>query len=105
MVLLCDLWAALTASCRVRSLEGQVTDLQKEATRLLRSLDIQKEEAAKQAAHAKRRHDELSKQGETSQTELTSLRNVVKQFSDYDEIKRELEIMKVCRLAYTGGHG
>ena len=102
---LCDLCTVLTGCCRVRSLEGQVTDLQKEATRLLRSLDIQKEEAAKQAARAKRRHDELSKQGETSQTELTSLRNVVKQFSDYDEIKRELEIMKVDGLAYICGLG
>lgn len=31
-------------------------------------------------------------------TELTNLRQKLAQYSDYDEIKRELDIMKVCPL-------
>lgn len=80
---------------RVRGLESQIADLQTEAERLLRSLDVQKEDAKRQAEASQKKEEELSKSNATWKAELESLREKVKGFSDYDEIKRELEIMKV----------
>lgn len=80
---------------KVKSLELQISDLQSEAERLLRSLDLQKIEAERQKDLANKREQELSKNSETSKAELESLREKVRQYSDYDEVKRELEIMKV----------
>lgn len=80
---------------KVKSLELQISDLQSEAERLLRSLDLQKEEAEKQKALALKREQDLNKSSEASKAELDSLREKVQQYSDYDEVKRELEIMKV----------
>lgn len=80
---------------KVKSLEMQIADLQSEAERLLRSLDLQKEEAERQKDQASKREKELSKSSEATRAELETLREKVKQYSDYDEVKRELEIMKV----------
>lgn len=79
------------------TLETQVADLQSEASRLLRSLDSQKEEAASHRADAQRKLDELARTAEARANEAEGLRERVRQFHDYDEIKRELEIMKVRR--------
>lgn len=81
---------------KVKSLEMQISDLQSEAERLLRSLDLQKEEAERQKDQAAKREQDLSKSSEAAKAELDTLREKVKQYSDYDEVKRELEIMKVC---------
>lgn len=90
---------ALTGAYRsVRSLESQNSELQTEASRLLRLLELQKEESQNQAAAAQKQHDDLAKNTETWQSELQSLRAKVKQFDDYDEIRRELEIMKVIKI-------
>lgn len=83
---------------KVKSLEQQIADLQSEAERLLRSLDLQKEEAEKQKQLALKREQDLTKNSETSKAELDNLREKVQQYSDYDEVKRELEIMKVRSL-------
>lgn len=87
----------LTSICtRIRALDSQVSDLQSEASRLLRSLDLQKEESQRLAQSATNKQEELEKNNKAWKAELESLRIKVKSYSDYDEIKRELEIMKVC---------
>lgn len=83
---------------KVKGLELQISDLQSEAERLLRSLDMQKEDAERQQSEAQKREQDLNKSTEASKIELDHLREKVKQYSDYDEVKRELEIMKVRKL-------
>ena len=80
---------------KVRSLENQVADLQSEASRLLCSLDLQKDEAAKREEDSRKRLGEANAGQTKAQGEVDHLREKVRQFADYDEIKRELEIMKV----------
>lgn len=81
----------------VEALEIQVVDLQTESTRLLRSLDLQKDEAAREAASTSRKVKELSRENVAGEEEITTLKQKLKQFADYDEVKRELDIMKVSR--------
>ena len=85
----------LSAERRIRMLDSQISDLQSEASRLLRSLDLQKEESRRQSSSAQKEQEDFAKTGAAWKSELDSLRARVKQYSDYDEIKRELEIMKV----------
>ena len=85
----------------VESLETQVVDLQTESTRLLRSLDTQKEESSREVAVTSRKVEELSRENAAGEKEITTLKQKLKQFADYDEVKRELDIMKVsCRALY-----
>ena len=79
----------------VTALEAQIADLQTEATRLIRSLDSQKDATDQQAKAAAKRVDELTKEVEVKTKEIEMYKARLKQFADYDEIKRELEIMKV----------
>jgi homeobox protein cut-like len=83
---------------KVKALEAQISELQSEAERFMRSLESQKEETEKLRTQAEKRQAELVKESEASKSELESLREKVKQYSDYDEVKRELEIMKVYQL-------
>ena len=80
---------------RVRTLESQISEQQSEATRLLRSLELQKEEAARKEDEWNRTRKDAAAESEKARAELAGLREKVQHFSDYDEIKRELEIMKV----------
>jgi predicted RNase H-like nuclease (RuvC/YqgF family) len=48
-----------------------------------------------------RRIEELEREVGQKQAEIEQLRGKAKQYVDYDEIKRELEIMKVCRVYLT----
>lgn len=84
---------------RVKTLESQITELEAEASRLLRTLDSLKESKAEVEQAAKKRAEETAKEISTQSAEIENLKSKVKQFGDYDEIKRELEIMKVrlCR--------
>ena len=99
----------LIARNRVKTLETQITELEAEASRLLRALDGMKEAKAEGENAERRRVEERAKEMATQvgtptgrsitlmwqAAEIESLKVKVKQFSDYDEIKRELEIMKV----------
>lgn len=76
-------------------LESQISDLQTEASRLIRSLDEQKDLAEKERKEVGRKVDELTKEKTAKAKEVEELKERVKQFADYDEVKRELEIMKV----------
>lgn len=80
---------------KVRSLENQVADLQSEASRLMRSMDLQKEEASRREQESTKRFNDANASQSRAETEAASLREKVRHFADYDEVKRELEIMKV----------
>jgi homeobox protein cut-like len=79
----------------VTVLESQISDLQTEASRLIRLLDEQKDLADKERKEVGRKVDELTKEKTAKAKEVEDLKERVKQFADYDEVKRELEIMKV----------
>lgn len=102
--------ATLIPHRRVKSLESQISELEAEASRLLRALDSSKEAKAEVGRTERRKADEAAKElasqvrgfpfgatrlMATQVGEIESLKVKVKQYSDYDEIKRELEIMKV----------
>ncbi|KDE07672.1 homeobox protein cut like-protein [Microbotryum lychnidis-dioicae p1A1 Lamole] len=84
---------------RVSQLEAQVSDLQTEASRLMRSLEQQKEVNEKDRSVSQKEVDDLIKDREIKAQEIESLKERVRQFDDYDEIKRELEIMKYVEFA------
>lgn len=76
-------------------LESQITDLETEASRLIRSLDTQKELLETERASSSKRIEALEKDQVEKDREIESCRDRLKQFGDYDELRRELEIMKV----------
>jgi len=80
---------------RVKQLEDQVAELEAEASRLLRAHDQVKEAKAEEERAAKKRLDDAARESANQVAEIDNLRAKVKQYADYDEIKRELEIMKV----------
>jgi homeobox protein cut-like len=90
------------ANCtRVKQLEDQVTELEAEATRLLRAHDQVKEAKAEELRAVQKRADDAAREGSNQAAEIDNLRTKVKQYADYDEIKRELEIMKVSKANCT----
>ncbi|KAI9633995.1 CASP C terminal-domain-containing protein [Dioszegia hungarica] len=84
---------------RVKTLESQITDLESEASRLLRALDSAKEAKSDVERTEKKRADEAAKELAVQAAEIEHLRTRVKEFADYDEIKRELEIMKYVEFS------
>lgn len=79
----------------MKNLESQISELESEASRLLKALEQVKEAKAESEQSLRRKTDEAEKELAKQNGEIETLREKVKQFSDYDEIKRELEIMKV----------
>jgi len=59
-------------------------------------LDSIKEAKAESERELKKKAEDSAKEIANLSTEIEGLKVKVKQFGDYDEIKRELEIMKVC---------
>jgi homeobox protein cut-like len=87
----------------VAVLETQIVDLQNESSRLLRSLDSQKEETNKIKAVGSKSIEELERAKSLAQSQVESLKSRMLLYVDYDEIKRELDIMKVrCSLPLSG---
>lgn len=84
-----------TLTTRVKAQEDQIAELEAEASRLLRALDQAKEGRAEAERAEKRRAEEAARELANQTAEIENLRSKAKQYSDYDEIKRELEIMKV----------
>ncbi|KAK4054374.1 hypothetical protein OIO90_003607 [Microbotryomycetes sp. JL221] len=84
---------------RVIVLETQVSDLQAEATRLITALDEQKATARAERGKSERKVDDLTKDKAARIQEIEELRQRLKQYADYDELKRELEIMKYVEFA------
>ncbi|KAF8307009.1 hypothetical protein DL93DRAFT_2119954 [Clavulina sp. PMI_390] len=84
---------------KVKSLESQITEHETEAGRLLRLIEVQKETASTAEASTKRRLEEAARELTSRTIELDTLRTRLRQYHDYDEIKRELEIMKYVEFA------
>ena len=64
----------------------------------MRTLEQSKSERERIESESSKRRDDVERELTTIKNELESARAKVKLYADYDEIKRELEIMKV-------GHG
>ncbi|KAK4694877.1 homeobox protein cut-like, partial [Phenoliferia sp. Uapishka_3] len=87
------------SASRVEALESQITDLQSEASRLIRSLDTSKETTDKERKELEKRVEELEKEVEMNLKEVEGYKERMKLYADYDETKRELEIMKFVEFA------
>lgn len=88
----------LTTNCRVSLMETQISDLQTEASRLIRSLESQKDASDLASKEVRKKVDELVRERDGVSKDLETLRHKIALYADYDEIKRELEIMKVRPL-------
>ncbi|KAJ7045771.1 CASP C terminal-domain-containing protein [Mycena alexandri] len=86
-------------SDRVKSLEAQVADLEAESERLSRVLETQKQAASDAEYAGQKKTEELLRDIQTKSTEIDQFKQRLKQYGDYDEIKRELEIMKYVEFA------
>ena len=101
----------LSSHDRVAALEQEISNLTSESERLARVLEAQKRAGTEVEENLKRSIDQLNKDLSSKvrlyllpcehtlksyQTaEADNLKQALGQYSDYDEIKRELEIMKV----------
>ncbi|KAJ7091199.1 CASP C terminal-domain-containing protein [Mycena epipterygia] len=86
-------------SDRVKSLESQVADLETESERMSRALEAQKQAASDAELTGHKKAEELSRDIQKKAAEIDQLKQRLKQYGDYDEIKRELEIMKYVEFA------
>ncbi len=75
--------------------EIRIADLESETDRLSQALEAQKFATEAAQAAASKRVEELGREVQKKAAEVDQLKTKLKQYSDYDEIKRELEIMKV----------
>lgn len=97
----------------VQALEAQIADLESEAESLSRSVEAHKLNASEIDLAGQKKIEDLSREVQKKvtqvpffrfeylfisfqSTEADQLRTKLKQLGDYDEIKRELAIMKVC---------
>jgi len=83
---------------RTKRLEAQLADSESECARLLRTLDQAKAERERVETESAKRKEEVERELTKTKNELDTARSKIKLYADYDEIKRELEIMKVRRL-------
>ncbi|MBW0526833.1 hypothetical protein O181_066548 [Austropuccinia psidii MF-1] len=84
---------------RIQALEAQILELQNETTRLLSTLEAQKQTISQAREERTKLEAEYKKQVNKLEQEIITLRKRVSQYSDYDEIKRELEIIKYVEFA------
>ncbi|KAG7098747.1 hypothetical protein E1B28_000657 [Marasmius oreades] len=87
------------SSEKVKSLENQVTSLEAETERLSRALDIQRRTAEEVEVSSNKKLQETMREIERKVAEVGNLKNRIRKYHDYDEIKRELEIMKYVEFA------
>ncbi|KIM45231.1 hypothetical protein M413DRAFT_441914 [Hebeloma cylindrosporum] len=86
-------------SDRVKSLESQITELENETETLSQSIEAQKCRTMEAEAAGRKRVDDLSKELQKKALEIEQLRTKLKHLGDYDEIKRELGIMKYVEFS------
>lgn len=91
--------------CSVELLEAQISDLQSEASRLIRSLDAQTEKGEREQREGAKKVEELVREKEVRVKEVEGLKERLRQYADYDEVKRELEIMKVRTSRFSSFEG
>ncbi|KAK0485802.1 CASP C terminal-domain-containing protein [Armillaria novae-zelandiae] len=86
-------------SDRAKSLQAQVTEYEAELERTTQTLEAQKGAASELEAHIKKTSDDFAKEIQKKASEIDTLKNRLKQYNDYDEIKRELDIIKYVEFA------
>ncbi|KAG6920313.1 hypothetical protein DXG01_005082 [Tephrocybe rancida] len=86
-------------SDRVKSLETQIAGLEGESEHMSRALEAQKALTSQAEAAAAKKTDELTKEIQKKVGEVDQFKQKLKQYANYDEIKRELEIMKFVEFA------
>ncbi|KAH9839474.1 CASP C terminal-domain-containing protein, partial [Rhodofomes roseus] len=79
---------------RIKEFEAKVTELESETDQLSRALDAQKLATADAKATVTKKAEESARELQKKSAEIDQLRAKLKQYNDYDEVKRELEIMK-----------
>ncbi|KZT72124.1 hypothetical protein DAEQUDRAFT_723291 [Daedalea quercina L-15889] len=79
---------------RIKEFEAKVAELESETDQLSRALDAQKLATADANTAAAKKAEETARELQRKSAEIDQLRTKIKQYNDYDEIKRELEIMK-----------
>ncbi|CEL60960.1 Protein CASP OS=Saccharomyces cerevisiae (strain ATCC 204508 / S288c) GN=COY1 PE=1 SV=2 [Rhizoctonia solani AG-1 IB] len=79
---------------RTQALEAQLAESDAEAQRLRVTFEELKRSTSETIAAAEKKIAELEKESGTKVTEIDNLKIRLKQYADYDEIKRELGIMK-----------
>ncbi|GJE95498.1 CASP C terminal-domain-containing protein [Phanerochaete sordida] len=87
------------SSERLKELQVKVTELESETDRLSHALEVQKAATLEAQAKAQKQAEEITRDLQKKSSEADQLRQKLKQYSDYDEIKRELEIMKYVEFA------
>ncbi|KAF9482164.1 hypothetical protein BDN70DRAFT_919353 [Pholiota conissans] len=87
------------SSERVNALEKQIADLEVETDTLSRSIEAQKQKTLDVEALGQKKVEDLTKELHKKSLEVDQLRLKLKELDDYDEIKRELEIMKYVEFS------
>ncbi|KAJ8588870.1 hypothetical protein M405DRAFT_819013 [Rhizopogon salebrosus TDB-379] len=83
------------SSERVRSLTTRLSELESECTRLEGALDAVRGTAVR----AEERTTEKAREADSARAEVDALKTKMKRYADYDEVKRELEILKYVEFA------
>ncbi|KAJ8522451.1 hypothetical protein ONZ45_g966 [Pleurotus djamor] len=79
---------------RTKTLESQLSQLEAELERISISTESQKAQFSELEVTSSKRVAELSKELQKKISDIDQMKLRLKQYADYDEIKRELEIMK-----------
>ncbi|KZT26663.1 hypothetical protein NEOLEDRAFT_1090011 [Neolentinus lepideus HHB14362 ss-1] len=79
---------------RVQSLEEQISSLEAETERLARSLDAQREATEEVQREARKKVEAIQREMESQEAEVRRLKGRLEEMKDYDEVKRELDILK-----------
>ncbi|KXN91033.1 Protein CASP [Leucoagaricus sp. SymC.cos] len=82
-----------------QGLEAQVSELETEMERLSRALEQQRSVSTETETATSKKVEEFSRELRKKASEIDQLKQKLKQYHDYDEIKRELEIMKYVEFA------
>ncbi|KAF8331111.1 CASP C terminal-domain-containing protein [Cantharellus anzutake] len=90
------------SEAKIKSLETDLADMEQETSRLLRTLDDQKTAFSAKELALRKRIDDGLREVAVKEGDNESLRARLRHFSDYDEIKRELEIMKYVEFGGAG---
>ncbi|KAG0701321.1 CASP C terminal-domain-containing protein [Suillus ampliporus] len=83
------------SSERVRSLTSRLSELESECTRLEGAVDV----ARGAATRSEERIAEKAREADFARAEVDVLKTKLKTYADYDEVKRELEILKYVEFA------
>jgi len=84
---------------KVKYLENHVSELESECERLSRALESQTTLLHTHEQTLKKKSEEYTREVHGLSAEVDHLKQRLKQYSDYDEVKRELEIMKYVEFA------